>query len=356
MSAIITHRVDPALVWNRYRHNFSRHLLGVARYVQTRMMHTLQEQCGHTDLRLGFSPYITLLGAGDKRLSELADILGISRQACNQAVKQVEAAGYITRTADPVDGRAKQLTLSPRGIQLRRDGIHIVTQLDQAFASIVGDTQMTDTSKSLGKIYRHLSLGLSLHTAQPGAQPSSTLFGALLPRLSDYILQRLMELTRAAGHTGLKLSFGQVLTLIGPAGGRIQQMAAAHDVSKQAISAIAMELEESGYLQRQVDPMDARQVVLYFTARGQQLIANSVASVDKLEAEFAMVIGKAALKRMNATLHELYRGLHLEQDIFEHKGTVDISLLARQLQQQLGKRESQELARLLLAPSGNTRL
>jgi DNA-binding MarR family transcriptional regulator len=351
MSAINPQGVGPEFAWNRYRHNFSRHLLGVARYVQTRMMATLQEQCGHAHLRLSFSPYITLLGEGDKRLSELADMLGISRQACNQAVKQVQAAGYITRTADPADGRAKQLTLSLRGTQLRRDGIHIVAQLDQEFAKIVGDDHIADTSKSLSKLYQHLSLGLSSRTAPRG----DTLMGALLPRLSDYILQRLMELTRAKGHPGLKLSFGQVLTLISPAGGRIQQMAATHDVSKQAISAIATELELLGYLKRETDPMDARQVVLQFTARGQKLIADSVASVDQLEAEFAAVIGKAALKRLQATVYELYCGLHLEQDIFEHRGSVDISLLARQLQQQLGKRESEALARLLLAPQDNAR-
>lgn len=351
MSAVHPQSIDPEIIWNRYSHNFSRHLLGVARYLQTRMMATLQEQCGHTDLRLGFSPYITLLGEGDKRLSELADILGISKQACNQAVKQVEAAGYITRTADPADGRAKQLTLSTRGAQLRRDGIQIVAQLDQQFVDIVGGEQIADASKSLGKIYRHLTLGLPSRTAPR----VSTAMGALLPRLSDYILHRLMELTRAKGHPGLKLSFGQVLTLIGPAGGRIQQMAAAHDVSKQAISAIASELESLDYLQREADPADARQIVLRFTARGQQLIADSVASVDQLEAEFAVIVGKAALKRMNATMYALYRGLHLERDVFEHTGTVDIRLLARQLRQQLGQRDRQALARLLLAPSDNAR-
>jgi DNA-binding MarR family transcriptional regulator len=351
MSATNQQRIDTALVWNRYRHNFSRHLLGVARDVQTRMMSTLQQECGHADLRLGFSPYITLLGEGNKRLSELADVLGISRQACNQSVKQVEAAGYITRTADPVDGRAKQLTLSLRGKQLRSDGIHIVAQMDQQFASIVGDEKVADASKSLGKIYQQLSLGLS----SKYTPVANTVMGALLPRLSDYILHRLMELTRSKGHPGLKLSFAHVLTLIGTDGGRIQQMAATHDVSKQAISAIATELEELGYLQRQPDPMDARQIVLRFTDRGQDLIADSVSSVDQLEAEFAAIIGKAALKRMTATMHELYRGLHLEQDIFEHRGTVDISLLARQLQQQLGKRNSQALARLLLNPDEHPR-
>jgi DNA-binding MarR family transcriptional regulator len=351
MRAISPNTIDAGIVWQRYRHNFSRHLLGVARHFQTSVMDTLQEEYGHTDLRLGFSPYIDLLNEGDKRLTELADILGISRQACNQAVKQVEAAGYIARTPDPDDGRAKQLTLSKRGKKLSRDGACITAQLDQQFSDLMGAEQFADTRKSLNKITRNLDIGL-LRQRTP---VTNALMGALLPRLSDYIMRRLMELNRAKGHPRLKLSFGQVLTLIGPQGGRIQQMAATHDVSKQAISVIATELESLGYLERQVDPLDARQIVLQFTTRGQELIADSVASVDQLEQEFAAIIGKAALKRMNTTLYELYRGLQLEQDVFEHKGTADISLLALQIQQQLGDHDSQALARLLLKPANTAR-
>ncbi len=351
MSATKPTAGDPDFVWNRYRHNFSRHLLGVALYFQNSLMNVLREQRGHTALRLGFAPYIMLLGEESRRLTELADCLGISRQACNQAVKQIAAAGYIESTADPADGRARQLSLSARGRQLRRDGARIVAELDRAFAAIVGADRFADASKSLGRISLHPSLGLA--TQPLGA--AGTVMGGWLPRLSDYIMQRLMELTRARGHSGLKLSFGQVLTLIGPDGGRIQQMAAAHDVSKQAISAIATELEELGYLQRQPDPLDARQVVLQFTDRGRQLIADSVAGVDQLEDEFAGLIGRAALKRMNETLYALYRGLQLEQDIFEHRGAVDLSLLARQLQLQLGDHDSRALARLLLDATATER-
>lgn len=348
MNALNSKNIDGGMVWNRYHHNFSRHLIGVARYLQSSMMSTLQEQCGHENLRLGFSPYITLIGEGDKRLTDLAELLGISRQACNQAVKQVEAAGYIERTTDPADGRAKPLTLSRRGIKLRRDGVRIVTQLDKQFADIVGEAQFADTSRSLHKIYRSLSFGL---TPQGSPTTARVVMGGLLPRLADYTLQRLMELTRDKGHRGLKLCFSQVLTLIGPSGGRIQHMAAIHDVSKQAISAIATELEELGYLQRDVDPLDARQIVLTFTARGEKLIADSVISAGELETDFAAIIGQAALKRLSNTLHALYRGLGLEQEIFEKKGKADIGLLAHQLQQQLGDQGSRALARLLLTPS-----
>jgi DNA-binding MarR family transcriptional regulator len=351
MSAMSQRNIDTGMVWNRYRHNFSRHLLGVARHLQTSMMHTLQEQCGHESLRLGFAPYVTLLGEGDKRLTDLAEILGVSRQACNQTVKQIEAAGYIERTADPADGRAKQLALSPKGIKLRRDGLHCLAQLDRQFVDLVGAATIDDTSRSLRKIYQRLSLGLT-QQSNTSTVPG---MGGLLPRLSDYILLRLMELTRAKGHPGLKLCFGQVLTLIGPGGGRIQQIAAIQDISKQAISVIVNELESLGYLQRQTDAQDARQILLRFTDRGECLIADSVASVDQLEAEFAAIIGKAALKRMNATLHDLYRGLRLEHDVFETHSTADINQLAQQLQQQLGDHGSQALARLLLTPPGNTR-
>lgn len=352
MSAISHHDSTNASIWNRYRDNFSRHLLGAARYLQTSMMKTLQEQCGHTNLRLGFAPYITLIGEGDTRLTDLAEILGISRQACNQAVKQVEAAGYITRVTDPLDGRAKRLTLSPQGIKLRRDGVLIVTELDQQFARIVGDAAIKDTSRSLGKLYHSLALGLR---PEGDRQYMDIVMGGLLPRLADYILQRLMVLTKDKGHTGLKLSFAQVLTLIGPAGGRIQQIATSHDVSKQAISVIANDLEGLGYLQRQVDPADARQIVLQFTRKGEALIADSVSSVEQLEAEFTAIIGKAAMQRLKSTLRDLYHGLGLEQDVFGNSGKVDIRLLAQQLQQQLGPQGSQALARLLLDPAANTR-
>lgn len=342
----------PELVWNRYRDNSCRHLLGIAHYLQTSLMNTLQVQCGHDHLRLGFTPYITLIGERGRRLTDIAQVLGISRQACNQAINPIEKAGYIARSADPTDGRAKELYLTAKGVKLRRDGIRIITRLDKQFHGIAGAGNIAFASQSLDKIYRRFNLGL---TAQQQPLDYAVGMGALLPAMADHVMQRLMALTRDKGHPGLKLSFGQVLTLIGPSGGRIQQIAAIHDVSKQAISAIATELEALGYLQRDVDPLDARQLVLIFTARGHRLIADSVDSVEELEAEFASIIGQSALQRLNGTLQQLYHGLQLEMDIFETVGAADISQLARQLQQQLGEQGSQILARLLLNPTGNTR-
>jgi DNA-binding MarR family transcriptional regulator len=316
------------------------------------MMNTLQTQCGHSRLRLGFTPYISLIGERGRRLTDIAQILCISRQACNQAVRPIESAGYIARKADLSDGRAKTLSLTPAGVKLRRDGMRIVSRLDQEFAAIVGGEAIGDASKTLGKIYH--ALGFAPQQQRVPRSPDVGM-SALLPALADHVLQRLMELTRGKGHGGLQLRFGQVLTLIGPSGGRIQQIATFHDVSKQAISVIATELVDLGYLQRDADPADARQIVLNFTALGHQLIADSVRSVEELEAEFATITGAAALKRMSTTLQRLYNGLQLERDVFEQSKPSDIDHLALQLQQQLGPQGSQALAKLLLTPSVTTR-
>jgi DNA-binding MarR family transcriptional regulator len=332
----------------QYRHDFSRYLLGVARYVQGNLMDALQQERGHANLRLGFAPYITLLGEGDMRPTDLADILGISRQACNQAIKQLVAAGYIERRPDPSDGRARRLTLSAEGKRLRLDGVRIVARLDREFAAIVGETQVADAGRSLGELTRHLCPGLAV---QDQATATHTILGGLLPRLSDYTLHRLMELTRAKGHPDLKLSFEQVLTHIGPSGGRIQRMAAIHDVSKQAISAVATELEQLGYLQRDRDPLDARQVLLVLTPRGKRLITDSVASGVELEAELAGIVGEAAYLRVADVLRDLFYGLALEKESSDSTGSTDIGLLAHRLQQQLGEHGSQALARLLLSPA-----
>lgn len=330
---------------DRYRDNFSRDLLALARYFQKNTMAALQQQCGHEDLRLGFAAYITLIGGQDIRLSELADAIGVSRQACNQSIKQIEAAGYITSRPDPSDGRARQLQLSARGRRLLSDGIRIAGLVDEQFRNIIGDKDFADTSYALRLLHRDLTL-----TPGNAWQESSRelALGGLLPRLSDYVFRELMRLTIARGHPGLKLSFGQVLMFVGPGGGRIQHMAAVHDVSKQAISAIAMELEELGYLERQPDQDDARQIVLHLSAQGRQLIRDSVKSLETMEQGFCDILGKRRFQGLTETFRTLYSQLQSEQELPLTADPQDIRLLAQTLRRQLGPDGSRHLAGLLL--------
>ena len=332
-------------VMARYRHNVARHILGVARHCQAGIMHRLQSQCGHGQLRLGFEPYISLLARSDQRLSQLANALGITRQAANQVIDQVESAGYVERMPDPADGRAKRVRLTRQGRRLVADGTDAAAAIEASYCDILGTSAVTvlrDDCSALVGLLDEAAAG-SDNTAETAPLAAS------LPRIADHVSRELMRLTIARGHPGLKLSFGQVLTLIGPRGGRIQQIAEAQDISKQAVSAIVSELEQLGYLQRSLDPDDARQWVLTFTPRGRALIEDSVASVEELAKALAISVGKRRWQRINRSAAQLYRGLQLERDVFDNRNTDSLDVIAQRLRHQLGRRDAQALGQLLVA-------
>ena len=118
-------------------------------------------------------------------------------------------------------------------------------------------------------------------------------------------------------------------------------------------SSIALELENLGYIQRHPNPEDARQVVLKFTDRGMQLIADSVASIDELTLEFTGHIGPGKFEAVRDVMACIYRSLHLEEDIFGQANDSDPRVLARQLYRQLGEDGAKALGHLLISGETN---
>ncbi|MBA6413686.1 MarR family transcriptional regulator [Parahaliea sp. F7430] len=333
--------IDPT--WRRYRDNFPRHVLGVSRYLESQIMERLTGAYGFKDLRLYYEPYISLLPREGARLTDLAEALNISRQAANQTANLIENAGYIRRIPDATDGRAKRIKLTAHGLDLRRCGLEVAARLQHECEKIVGEKALRQSVETLKAVC------LATNTYPPEAPGSKhpVLLVGLLPRISNFINHRLMALGVQRGHDGLKLSYGQVLALIGPEGGRILQIASLQNVSKQAVSSIVNELEELGYIYREPDPNDARQVLLRFTGLGRTLIEDSVENIDELEFEMSQIVGVPALDQLRSTIKRLYHALQPEVAVFTNN-EPDLAQLARELRQKLSPEARQHLANLLL--------
>lgn len=333
----------PGTVLSRYQDNFPRHLIGVTRYLETRIMERLGEEFGHRGLRLSFEPYISLTAGGGARLSSIADSLGVSRQAANSVVDELENLAYVARQPDPDDGRAKRLVLTARGALLRRDGLAVAADLQRECEAIIGSKRLAASCRTVHSLLKQLPETPAASLAALRLAPANARLPALLPRLSDFLNRSLMTLTTARGHPGLKLSYGQVLTQIGPEGGRMQAMAALHKVSKQAIGAVVTELQALGYIERRADPDDARQVLLHFTADGLRLITDSVAAIDGVEDQLSALAGGDALAQLQAALRDLYCALQPEPGF----APTGISTLARELIASLGAEQARQLGTLL---------
>jgi DNA-binding MarR family transcriptional regulator len=116
-----------------------------------------------------------------------------------------------------------------------------------------------------------------------------------LPRhlmdVSQALNRRLLEHNAALGHRGLKMSFATVMSHAGFPGARLSDIAAMNGLSKQAISQTARELADLGYIELLPDPEDARARLITLTERGRALIADSLRSLDAVEAEAEALIG-----------------------------------------------------------------
>jgi DNA-binding MarR family transcriptional regulator len=97
------------------------------------------DRAGYADLPDGaFHNVMPFLDIEGTRNTVLAERAGISKQAVNQFVDQLEALGYIERIADEEDGRAKIVRYTGRGIAFVRDNQRVKRQLEVRFATELG--------------------------------------------------------------------------------------------------------------------------------------------------------------------------------------------------------------------------
>lgn len=338
-------------VWARYRSNTARHLMGVARDFENRMLGRLSASDGYADLRPSLGPVLALVAQQPRPLSALAGALSISPQAASQLVSVCEKAGYAERLADPDDGRSRVIALTARGRGLVADATRQLRLLSAEYAERIGDDVMKRFEEAATRLLRALSetpdvLPIGGRNASIGA----------LPLLSVDAQCTLMDDTASRGHPGLKMSHAQVLPLIGPEGARIAALARVQGISRQAVSATARELEAMGYLRREPDPRDRRGVVFHLSEAGEDLIRDSVSALDALDRRYATAIGSRRLAALQHGALALYEALGLEREIFD--GTPQdgepLERLAERLRRELGSDVARRLAALLARPSNPT--
>jgi DNA-binding MarR family transcriptional regulator len=105
--------------------------------VYTRMLARLRER-GFGDFELAHFTVFRYPSPDGARPSELAARLGISKQALNYLLRELERLGYLERRPDPDDLRAKRVVVTRRG-KAAIDVIRAaVAELEQEWAGRLG--------------------------------------------------------------------------------------------------------------------------------------------------------------------------------------------------------------------------
>ena len=90
------------------------------------------------------------LAGGALHASDLADRLRVSRQAVAQAIRALEAHGYVVRSPDSADARALLITLTSRGREALRVMRANSLAVEQQWEKILGRQRLADLRETVG--------------------------------------------------------------------------------------------------------------------------------------------------------------------------------------------------------------
>ncbi|MED2764314.1 MarR family transcriptional regulator [Bacillus thuringiensis] len=130
-------------------------------------LHNRLSELGFGDIRPihGFMfKYITPNGATG---IELAEYLGITKQAVSKMVDYLEKSGYVTRKAHPTDKRGKIIVLTERGWLVVRAKEKILTEIEQRWIEKIGAERMQMLKEDLTKFVYEENEGKLLSKVKP---------------------------------------------------------------------------------------------------------------------------------------------------------------------------------------------
>jgi len=105
--------------------------------------HTLARlhEHGFTDLEVSHFGVLSYPGPQGLRPSELAARLGMSKQALNYLLGQLETRGYLRRTTDPEHMRSKRIVLTERGLATVPVIRSAVAEIEEEWSRLLGTTR-----------------------------------------------------------------------------------------------------------------------------------------------------------------------------------------------------------------------
>jgi MarR family transcriptional regulator, transcriptional regulator for hemolysin len=112
-------------------------LLAIARLRWVNRMRVALAERGFTEFRRGDGAWVRILGAEPQGPGEVAEIIGISRQAATKMADSLEGRGYVERGDDDTDRRRVVLSLTALGRRYERAIIEVVDGLDESFRASV---------------------------------------------------------------------------------------------------------------------------------------------------------------------------------------------------------------------------
>jgi DNA-binding MarR family transcriptional regulator len=149
--SVIDKQKNSEVTKERDRRGILAHLLfDAARRHESRIIELIGD-LGHVDVRSTHLTVIRNLDLKGTRITELALRAGITKQSMSDRVQRCEDMGFVGRSADETDRRAKKIIFTNKGRELVEDIWNVVDRVDEEMAVIIGRVKVTSLQNALKK-------------------------------------------------------------------------------------------------------------------------------------------------------------------------------------------------------------
>lgn len=111
---------------------------------------------GFDDVRRAHNAVFVNLPSEGIRLTGLADEADMSKQAMGELVDDLEAKGYVERTPDPTDGRAKLIVWAARGLRAHEATLEAFAEIETELVAAAGPDVVAEFRSALLAIHAGL--------------------------------------------------------------------------------------------------------------------------------------------------------------------------------------------------------
>jgi len=124
-------------------------LFKAARLLDERALELVSQRKGQPRLRRSHTSLLPHIDLEGTRITDLAERLGVTKQAASQLVDDLEAVGVLAREPDPDDARARRVVFTRLGREGLLEGLALLRDMEGELARSIGDESMAGLRHAL---------------------------------------------------------------------------------------------------------------------------------------------------------------------------------------------------------------
>jgi DNA-binding MarR family transcriptional regulator len=124
-------------------------LFKAARLLDELALERVSQRKGRPRLRRSHTSLLPHIDLEGTRITDLAERLGVTKQAASQLVDDLEAIGVLAREPDPDDARARRVVFTRLGREGLLEGLALLRDMESELARSIGDDSMAGLRRAL---------------------------------------------------------------------------------------------------------------------------------------------------------------------------------------------------------------